>query len=114
MARWQLDRVNAEGVLHHQFAAVVLVRIGEEQRRRKIGPYSRTVGPRLTDGIVHVIAERLSAAVAVEQWREHTQRQRRRDEQRVSAQRIEDDLTNLPRYWMILRQLHVVLGACRL
>ena len=76
----------------------------------------RTVDPlvrRLADRVVHVIPERLAAAVAVEQRREHTQRQRRRDEQRVAAQRVEDDLTELPRHRMILGQLHVVLGARR-
>ena len=110
-----LTRVHAVGVLDHQLAAVVFVRIGEEQRRREIGADGRMpVVLDLADRVVHVVAERLAAAIAVEQRRKHAQRQRRRDEQRVAAQRVEDDLAELARDRMILGQLQVVLGPRRL
>ena len=87
LAGRQLHAVDAVGVLDHQLAAVVLVRVGEEQRRRQVGADAVRRAGDLPDGVVDVVAERLPALVAVEERREDAQRQRRGDEQRVALQR---------------------------
>ena len=64
--------------------------------------------------VVHVAAERLTAGIAIEERREHVQRQRGGDEERILLQRLEDYLADFPRDRMPLRNLHVVLGLRRL
>ena len=61
-----------------------------------------------------MVAERLAALVAVEERREHAQRQRRGQEQRVAGERLADHVAELARHGMILRQLLVVLDLHRL
>ena len=106
--------MRAVGVLDHQLAAVVLVRVGEEQRRRQVGADAVRRAGDLADGVVDVVAERLAALVAIEQRREDAQRQRRGDEQRVALQRAEDQVAELARDRVALGQLQVVLGPRRL
>ena len=68
----------------------------------------------LANGVVHVTAERASAFVAVEQRREHAERERRGHEERVPLQRVENDGTQFLRHGVLLRDLQVVLRAGRL
>ena len=66
----QLHAVDAVGVLDHQLAAVVVLGVGEEQRRRQVGADAVRRARHLADGVVDVAAERLAARVAVEERRE--------------------------------------------
>src|SRR5262245_12041895 len=70
VSRRELDRVHAVGVLDEQLAAVVVVRLGEEQRGGQIRPQAMRRAADLTNGVVDVMAERASALVAVEERRE--------------------------------------------
>jgi hypothetical protein len=82
-------------------------------------PPSYSSGPvcgarHLADRVVDVTAERLAARIAVEERREHVQRQRRGDEERVALQRLDDHLAQLAADRVPLGQLPVVLGPRRL
>ncbi len=61
VAGGQLDVVRSVGILHHQFAAIVLIRGRQEQRGRKVGPNSVGRPRNRADGIVHMRSERLTA-----------------------------------------------------
>ena len=80
-----------------------LLRIGEEQGTRQIGADPQRAVGRLSDGVVDVIAERLAAAIPVEEWREHPQRQCGGDEERVLLQRRDDDVAKLSSDRVLLR-----------
>src|SRR5262249_54237798 len=69
MARWQFDVVQAVSVFDRQFAAVVFFRRREKQRRRQICAHAMRRAGNLTNGVVDVCAERLSALIAVEERR---------------------------------------------
>ena len=91
MAGRQLDRLRAEIVLDHQLAAVIGVRILEEERRRKVAADAELAAAVDAHRIVDMGAERLAALVAVEQRREDLERQRRGDEQGRAAERVEHE-----------------------
>jgi hypothetical protein len=106
--------VHAVGVFDHELAAVVLVRAGEEERGGQVGPDPVRRARYVANGVVHVIAERMPALVAVEERREHAGRERRGDEERTALKRRDDLIAELLRLGGVLGQLQVVLGACGL
>src|SRR6201995_1929327 len=68
----------------------------------------------LTDSVIHVRAERLSSAIAIEERREHPLWKSRRNEQSILTQRVQDHFSNLPRCRVVFRELRVVLRSPRL
>ena len=90
IAGGEFDRMLAVDVVDHQFAAVVVFRRAEKQRRRNISANAQRRAGNLPDRVVQMGAERFAAFVAVEQRREHAERQRRRNEQRVALQGGDD------------------------
>ncbi|MCY1355465.1 hypothetical protein D9M69_418860 [compost metagenome] len=110
----QLHALLAIGVLDHQFAAVVLVRLGQEQRCRQVAADTEAGAAQVADRVVDMVGKGVPALVAVEQRRIDLQRQRRREEQCVVAQRILDQVANLARRGRAFGQLQVALGQRRL
>ena len=106
--------MRAVGVFDDELAALVVVRIDEEERRREIGADAVRRAGHLPDRVVDVAAERVTAGVLIEERRKHLERQRRRHEERAALQRAEDHFAELARLRRILRQLQVLLGARRL
>ena len=94
---------------HHQFAALVLVRLAEEHGRRDVGAHRLHAVFRRADGAVDVQAIVLAARVAVEEGRQDAQRQHGRKKQRVGHQRAADDLAQLQRQRRTFGQLAVAL-----
>src|SRR5438552_11065601 len=78
--RRQLDVMQSESVFDYQFPTVIFVRRAEEQGRRKVGADTVLRARHLTNGVVHVSAERLASLIPIEQRREHFEWQRRRNE----------------------------------
>ena len=110
----QLDPLAAVGVLDHQLAAVVFVRVAEEQRGGQVGAYPLGAVAHLAHRVVDVEAEVAAGRVAVEQRREHLVRQGGGHEQRVLPQARQHRLADLARQRIVLGQLQVVLGLRRL
>ncbi len=104
----KLHAVRAVGVLDHEFAAVVVVRLGEKQRRRDIGAQAHAAGTRNdADRTVDVIVEFHAGIVAIEHRRQHAKRQSRRTEQRAARQSAQDDVAGLDRGRRTFRNLQV-------
>ena len=99
----------AIGVLDDQLAAVVAVRLGQEQRGRQVGADAGRRAGRIADGVVHVQAEGLAFAVDVEQLRKDARRQRGRHEERIAGQALVDQRGGLQPLFGIGGQLQVVL-----
>ncbi|MNC27967.1 hypothetical protein D3C75_761570 [compost metagenome] len=110
----QLDLLHAIGVLDHQLAAVVAVRIAEEQRGRQVGTHPLRAALGLAQGVVDVEAEIAALAVAVDQRREHLVRQGCRHEARGLPQAVDQRTADLLGQRVAFRQLQVVLGLGRL
>jgi hypothetical protein len=70
--------------------------------------------PNLPNRVVDVIAERVSALIAVEERREHAKRKRSRRKQRVSIQRTNDEIAEFDGYRVLLGELKVFFDAGRL
>ncbi|SOZ15614.1 hypothetical protein CBM2609_A70016 [Cupriavidus taiwanensis] len=102
------------GVLDHQFAAVVVFRLGQEQRRRQVAADAEAGAAQVADRVVDMVGKGMPALIAVEQRRINLQRQCRREEQCMVAQRVLDQVADLPRRRRALGQLQVALGQCRL
>src|SRR3546814_13267119 len=81
----QLGAVLAVGILDDQFAAVVFIRPGQEQRAGQVGADAKISVAHGTDRIVDMGAESLPRAIAVEQRRENLERQRS-EERRVGKE----------------------------
>ena len=63
-------------VSYGQLAALVLIRIAEEQRRRKVGADAMGRAGHAEDGIVDMIAVTATVGITVETWRQDLERQR--------------------------------------
>ena len=111
MAGGQFDALRAVGIFDDEFAALVFVGIGEEQRGGDIGADALGAAGDLTDGVIDVSAERLAAGVAIEQRREDLQGERGRDEQGALAKRAEHEVAKLARGGRTFGQLDIVFGA---
>ena len=114
VARRKLDLVHAVLVLHRQFAAVVLLGLGQEQRHGEVGADAQRRAGNAADGIVDMRAEVLADAVSVEERGEDLERQCRRDEERAARQGLEHDVAQFPGRSRTLGKLHVVLHGSRL
>jgi len=110
----EFDGFGAVGVLDDEFAAVVFVGIGEEERAGKIRAKAMAGAGDDADGTVDVRAEGLAAGVAVEHRREDVQRQGGGHEQRVAAERAKDRGADLFRDGVFDVELLVVFDACAL
>ncbi|MCY1429252.1 hypothetical protein D9M71_451620 [compost metagenome] len=110
----QLDLLHAIGVLNHQFAAVIAVRVAEEQRRGQVGTHPLRAALGLAQGVVDVEAEVAAFAVAVDQRREHLVRQGCRHEAWGFPQAVDQRTADFLGQRMTFRQLQVVLGLRRL
>jgi hypothetical protein len=76
--------VDAVGVFDQQLAAVILIRLRQEERDGEVCADAVRRPRHLPDGVVNVIAERLPPLVSVEERGEDLRRQRRRHEERVA------------------------------
>ena len=99
--------MGAVEVLDHQFAAIILLRFGQKQRDRQVGPdpqAGQTISPHR---VVDMDAEMMPVGgrVAVEQRRKDLQRDRRRDESRVRGQRREHAIAERARDLAVRRQV---------
>lgn len=88
--------MDSVGVLDTEFTAVVMLRFFEEKCGGKIGADPGTGTGKLPDCIVHVSAEGLPAAVAVEERWKNSEGEGGAEEERVLAQGPEDHLADLP------------------
>src|SRR6185503_20074738 len=94
-----------------ELAAVVLVRVGEEQGCRQIGPDSVGGSRDLPNRVVDVAAKGATACVSVEERRKDAERKRGGDEERMPLQRLGNGVAQFTRDGMIFRQLQIVLRA---
>ena len=106
--------MGAVGVLDDQFAALVILWRRQEQRRGQVGADPMSRARHMPDRVVDMTAEGLPLAVAVEHRRQDSQRQGRRDEQRMALERGDDELAGLAGERRVPGQLQVLLGARRL
>ncbi len=114
VAGGQLHLMRAVLVFDDEFAAVVLLGLGEEQRYAEVGANARR-GPRDgADRTVDVRAEEVALAVAVEERRKDPERHGRRHEQRRAGERREHDLAEFTGSRRALGKLRVLLHARRL
>ncbi|MNM63748.1 hypothetical protein D3C81_751230 [compost metagenome] len=112
--RRQFHLLHAVGVLDHQFTAVVVLGVAQEQRRRQVGTHSLLAAAGLAQGVVDMEAEIATLSVTVDQrWKDFV-RQGRRHELRVLPQTFDQGRANLLGQRMAFRQLQVVLGLGRL
>ena len=114
VARRKLDAMFAEGVVDHEFAAVVVFGLRQEQRAGEVAADAESGAAQMAHGVVNVVAEGLAARIAVEQRRIHLERQRSGKEQRIGGQRILNQGTDLARSRRALGQLHVAFDLARL
>ena len=97
------------GVLDLQLAAVVFVRVGEEERRRHVRPELAAIVRVKTDAAIDMRAELHAFAVAVEHRRIDHVGQDGADEDRVALERRHDDALAGERYSGLLVDLLVEL-----
>ena len=100
--------------MDHQFAAVVLLGIAEEQCGGQVGAHAFGAVAYLTHRVVDVIAKLAACRVAVEQGRKDLARQRGRHELRVLPEPLQHGFGNLAGEWVVLLQLQIVFGLGRL
>ncbi|MNS84811.1 hypothetical protein D3C72_1186490 [compost metagenome] len=104
----QLDRLGAVHLFDDQFAAVIVLGLGQEEGGGQVAADAE-VSP-LADGVVDVDAELAAALVAIEQGRKDRVRQGGRDEHGVGVQGLDDQGRDLLRRRAVLGQLLVLLG----
>ncbi len=114
MAGGQLHRVAAVGVVHDQLAAVVMLRIGKEERRGEVRAQALPARRVRADRVVDVVAEVHAVLVAVEERREHAAGQRGREEEGVAVEGGEHDALRLAGVQVPLGQLEIALHLRRL
>lgn len=114
IAGGQLHLLQAVGVLDHQFAAVIVLRVAEEEGRGQVGTDPLAAAMDVAHGVVDVEVERAPAGIAVEQRREDLERQGGGHEQGMVPQALQHGFADLPGQRVVLRQLQVVLGLGRL
>jgi hypothetical protein len=94
VARGQLDAVHAVAVIDLQFAAIVVGRIGQEQRGRDIGTQLASA-VRMDAHAAIDMGEGHALAIAIEHGRIDQVGQRRADEARMPLQRGDDEVLAL-------------------
>ena len=116
MAGRQLDLVGTVEVLDHELAAVILVRLRQEQRHRQVGSDAQAGQPVPPHRVVDMDAEMVPVRrrIAIEQRRKDLHRDRRRDEPRIGRQRRQHPVAELARQLAVRRQLLVALDQRRL
>jgi hypothetical protein len=112
--RGKLDPLHAVVIFDHELAAVVLIRVGKEESRRKIGPNAMFGSAHLADRVIDVGTETLSARISIEQRWKYLSRKCCGNEQRILFKCGEDDITELDRVRIMLGQLHVIFCTSRL
>ena len=78
MSGRQLDVMGTIEILYDELAAVILLRLGQEQGYREVGPDPQARQPVPPHGIVDMDAEMMAAGgrLAVEEWRQDLLRDR--------------------------------------
>ena len=115
VARRQPHGTLALRVLHEQLAAVVVLRVGEEQGAGNVAAHPLVGHLGAQHGAVHMGAVEVAlAAVAVEQWIEDFFGQRGGKEYGVALQRCQHQRAQLLRLGTVLRELLVALVRQRL
>jgi hypothetical protein len=114
VTRGQPDGLRPVRILDDEFPALVFVRAREKQRRRQVRANPHCRAANLSQRIVHVIAEALADAVAVEKRREHSCRQCRGEKQQAPVERVQNFRPEFTRLVRTLGQLAVVLYPARL
>src|SRR5450830_1692564 len=113
VARGQLDGLAAEGILDLQLAAIVVVRLGQEQSRRQIGAQALVAVRQLHDGAVDVQAVAAARFITIKAGRIDLARQGRRDELGLGAQLAQQVVAQLHGQFGAVIELAVVLDLAR-
>lgn len=107
----QFDGFAAVGVFDDEFSAFVFVRVGEEERAGEVGADLFLAAGDDSDGSIDVGAEGLAAGVAVEHGRQDVEGQGGGEEDWISAEGPEDEISDLLGDGVLGEELLVVFDA---